>query len=161
MPSRSARAKSPTPWWVGPPRAALTRTRSPRRQLLIPIRIQPFRERAGTLAGGFRRLRGTSSLPFDGGGGFGGDVVDDPIDAPHLVHDPGRDAGQKRVGESGPVGGHEVFRSHRPQGANILVGPAVPHDPDAANGQENREGLSHAIVKLLRDRKSTRLNSSH
>src|SRR5438093_786250 len=78
------------------------RTFSPRRQLLIPIRIQAFGERAGTLAGESRRPRDTPSLPFDRRGGFGGDIVNHAVDAPDLIDNAGRDAGQESVRNSGP-----------------------------------------------------------
>src|SRR5205814_7891790 len=41
------------------------------------------------------------SLPLDRAGGFGGDVVDNPVDAAHLVDDAGRGAAEDLVRKRG------------------------------------------------------------
>ena len=48
------------------------------------------------------------SLPLDGAGGFRGDVVNNPVDAAHLVDDAGRDIGQERMVEGIGIGRHAV-----------------------------------------------------
>src|SRR5262245_39804247 len=55
-------------------------------------------------------VAGKPLLPLDGSGGLGGDVVDDPVDALHLVDDPARDRGQHLRGDARPIGGHGVHR---------------------------------------------------
>src|SRR5829696_6731996 len=59
----------------------------------------------------------------------------------HLIDDAIADSSQRVVGETGPVGGHCVFRSDSSHRANATVGPIVAHDADRANGQENGEVL--------------------
>lgn len=54
----------------------------------------------------FSRLCGFCQLfPFDGGGGFGGDVVDDAVDAGNFVYDADADGVEDVVGDADPVGG--------------------------------------------------------
>ncbi len=55
-------------------------------------------------------------FPFDGAGGFGGDVVDDAVDAGDLVDDPAGDGFEDVVRDFGPVGGHAVLARHRAEG---------------------------------------------
>src|SRR4051812_1823036 len=86
------------------------------------------------------------SFPFDGGGRFGGDVVGDAVDAPDLVDDTARYPGEKLVRERGPIGGHEVGGLHRPQGDDILVGPAVAHHADRLDRQKNGERLGGLVI---------------
>src|SRR5207302_8234598 len=73
------------------------------------------------------------SLPLDRAGGFGGDVVDDAVDAAHLVDDAGRGAAEDLVRERVVVGGHAVSRGHRPQRAGKIVGARIAHHPDRAH----------------------------
>ncbi len=86
-------------------------------------------------------------FPFDGAGGFGGDVVDDAVDAGDFVDDAAADAGEEVVGEAGPVGGHEVFGGDGAEGDDFLVGTAVAHDADAFDGEEDGEGLLGAFAE--------------
>ena len=65
---------------------------------------------------------------LDGGRGFTCDVVDDAVDALDLIDDAGRDSVQYVVGDSGPVGGHEVAGGDGTEGQGIVIGPAVAHD---------------------------------
>ena len=67
-------------------------------------------------------------FPLDGGRGFTCDVVDDAVDALDLIDDAGRDPVQYVVGDSGPVGGHEVAGGDGTEGQGIVIGPAVTHD---------------------------------
>src|SRR6185437_13781094 len=85
-------------------------------------------------------------LPFDGRGGFGADVVHHAVDAAHLVDDAVGDGGQQVIGEVGPVGRHAVLGMDGAQGAGKAVGAEVTHDPDAADPQQNGEGLPEAVV---------------
>ncbi len=69
-------------------------------------------------------------FPLDCGGGFGGDVVDDAVDAFDLVDDAVRGARQEVGGETGPVGGHAVARGDGAEGEDVFVGTLVAHDTD-------------------------------
>src|SRR5688572_19774067 len=93
---------------------------SPSRTALI---LLPAPEARSTLPSFRLRL-----LPFDGGGRFGGDVVDDAGDAVDFVDDPGADASEGVVGETGPVRGHGVFGGDGADGADAAVGAVVTHD---------------------------------
>jgi len=75
----------------------------------------------------------TSSLPFDGGGGFAGDVVHDAVDASDFVDDAVGDAGHNLVGEVDPVGGHEVGGLDGPEGDDVFVAAVIAHDADGAD----------------------------
>ena len=68
------------------------------------------------------------SFPLYCGRGFGRDIVDDAVDALDLIDDAGRDSVQYVVGDSGPVGGHEVAGGDGTEGQGIVIGPAVAHD---------------------------------
>jgi predicted ATPase/class 3 adenylate cyclase len=79
-------------------------------------------------------------FPFDGGGGFAGDVEDDAIDLGDLVGDPGGDPGQHVVGEPGPVGGHGVFAGDRAEHDGVAVAAAIALDADRADVGEQDHG---------------------
>ena len=53
-------------------------------------------------------------FPLDGGGGFGGDVVDYAVYAADFVDDLVAGVGQELVGEMYPVGRHTVGGNHCP-----------------------------------------------
>lgn len=90
---------------------------------------------------------GSGSLfPFDGGGGLGGDVVNDSVDAPDLVDDAVGDGGQGVVGESCPVRGHGVQGVDGPYGAGVFVCALVAHDAHGAAGEKDGEGLPDGLV---------------
>src|SRR5438132_11121354 len=86
-------------------------------------------------------------LPLDCAGGFGGDVVDDAVDAAHLVDEAGRGAPQELVREREVVGCHAVGRGYRAQRADEIVGAAVAHHADAPHRQEDGEGLPDRTVE--------------
>src|SRR5258708_30681942 len=90
---------------------------------------------------------GPESFPLDGARRLRGDVVDDAVDAAHLVDDPGRRAPQELVRERVIVGGHAVGRSDRPQRADVIVGAPVAHDADALHRQQYGEGLPDRVVE--------------
>src|SRR5437764_12352813 len=85
------------------------------------------------------------SLPLDRAGGFGGDVVDDAVDAAHLVDDAGGGAAQNLVREGEIVGGHAFGRGDGPEVAGELVGAGVAHDADRATRHQPLEGLLNSI----------------
>src|SRR5213082_1703209 len=89
------------------------------------------------------------SLPLDGRRGLAGDVVDHARDTWHLVHDAPRDVVEKLVRQPRPVRGHEVDRLHRPQRDHVVVAATVAHNAHRAHRQEDREGLTHAIVEIV------------
>jgi len=74
-------------------------------------------------------------------------VVDDPVDAPHLVDDAGRRSGQEGGIERIHIGGHAVFGGDRPKRTGRLVGAGVAHHPDGPHRQQHREGLPDRIVQ--------------
>ena len=73
-----------------------------------------------------------TSLPLDRRRRLRGDVVDDAVDAPHLVDDPARDAREQLVRQLRPVGGHPVHALHRAHRDDLLVGALVAHHADAS-----------------------------
>mgnify|MGYP006883042045 CR=1 FL=1 len=87
------------------------------------------------------------SFPLDGCGGFTGDIVDDAVDAAHFVDDADRHAVEDVIGDSRPVGGHEVGRCDAAQRQRVIVRPSVAHDADGAHGGEDREILVHLAVE--------------
>src|SRR5207344_3596567 len=80
------------------------------------------------------------SLPLDGAGGLRGDVVDDAVDAAHLVDDAPRRRPKKIVGEVVIVGGHAVGGGDGAQRAHIVVGARIAHDADGAHREQHSEG---------------------
>ena len=92
---------------------------------------------------GILRLR---LFPLDGGGGLGGDVVDDAVDALYLVYDAGRDLIQHIIGNPRPIRGHEVRGRDAPQGQGIVVGPPVAHDAHAAGIGQHGEVLIDVLL---------------
>ena len=89
-------------------------------------------------------------FPLDGCRGFGGDVVDDAVDAADLVDDLVGDVPQEVIGEGEPVGGHAVGRNDGPQRDRILVGPFVAHDAHALDRQQDDPGLPDGVVQVRR-----------
>ena len=118
-------------------------------------RIAPFR--AGSAPGGTGCCAGCTAgpgfpvlLPLDRGRGLRADVVDDPVHARDLVHDPRRDLAEDVVGELRPVGRHPVLGGHRPDRDDVRVGPPVAHDADAPDRGQDRERLPDASVEAGR-----------
>ena len=62
---------------------------------------------------------------------FGGDVVDDAVDAADFVDDAVRHARQHVVWYARPIGGHRVDRVDASDGARVFVGALVAHDAHA------------------------------
>ena len=85
-------------------------------------------------------------FPLDGGGGLGGDIVDDTIDALHLVDDAGGDLVQHIVGDAGPVGSHEVAGGDGAERQGVIVGAAVAHDAHGAGIGEDGKVLVDVLV---------------
>ena len=67
----------------------------------------------------------SSVIPTRWWRGAGGDIVDDTIDALHLVDDAGGDLVQHIVGDTGPVGSHEVAGGDGAERQGVIVGAAV------------------------------------
>ena len=87
------------------------------------------------------------SLPLDRRGRLRADVVDDAVDAGHLVDDAAADPGQHVVRQPRPVGGHPVVAGHRADGDHVGVGPAVAHHADRADRRQDREGLPQGPIQ--------------
>src|SRR6188472_2809106 len=76
-------------------------------------------------------------LPLDGAWWFAADVVDDAVDAAHLVDDAAGRLLEQCHRQGRPIGGHEVGGLHRAQRHHVLVRPVIAHHADAANRQED------------------------
>ena len=108
-------------------------------------------ERGGTRGPGSTTLRVVNRrwlFPLDRRRRFAGDVVDDPVDARHLVDDAGADAGKQVVGQACPVGGHEVFGCYGADGDGVVVGAPVAHDADALDRQQHGKDLAGGAVEV-------------
>src|SRR5690606_16772880 len=81
------------------------------------------------------------SLPLNGGGGFGRDVVDDAVNAADFVDDALAHRRQDVVGAAGPVGGHGVLAGHRADSADPGIGPVVAHHAGGVNRQQHGKEL--------------------
>src|SRR5689334_4831955 len=89
----------------------------------------------------------TRSLPLDRRRWLRRDVVDDPVDAGHLVDDPAGDLAEHVVRELGPVGRHPVLGRHGPDRDDVRIGPPVAHDADTPHRGEDREALPERSVQ--------------
>src|SRR5262249_48615786 len=87
------------------------------------------------------------SFPLDGPWRFAGDVVNDAVDAAHLVDDAGGNTAQDIHVEGIEIRGHAVDRGHGPQGADLIIGAAVPHAADRAHWQKHRKRLPDRVVE--------------
>ena len=85
-------------------------------------------------------------FPLDCCRGLAGDVVTNPVDALHLVDDTHADAVQHVVGDSGPVGGHEIAGGDGAESQGIVVGAAVAHDAHGAGVGEDSKILVQVLV---------------
>ena len=66
----------------------------------------------------------------------------------HLVDDAHADTVQHVVGDTGPVGGHEVRGGNGAQGQSIVIGAAVAHDAHGAHVGQHREVLVHGALQV-------------
>src|SRR3569833_62372 len=96
-----------------------------------------------------KRDESSKLLPLDSRRWFSRDVVHDAGDTGHLIDDAKRDVGEEFVGEFGPVGCHEVDRFDGAQGDDVIVTATVAHDSDGADGKENGESLTRAVVEIV------------
>src|SRR4029077_11028544 len=90
----------------------------------------------------------SSSLPLDGAGRLGGDVVHHAVDAPHLVHHAAGDAIEQVVRHAVPIGGHEVGGRNGADGGHVLGGSFTCHAAEAAHRQEGGEGLRYVAIEI-------------
>src|SRR5918996_4175105 len=89
---------------------------------------------------GIRSTRG-GSLPLDGTGRLGSNVVDDSVDAGDFVRDSAADLGQEFVGQAGPVRCHRVIAGNGTQSDDVAVGAVVALDADGLSVGQDGEGL--------------------
>src|SRR5256885_14675242 len=75
--------------------------------------------------------KGSLSFPFYGRWRFGGDVIDDAVDAADFVHDARRDAREQIVRQARPVGGHAVPAFDGANRHGVFVRALVAHDAHA------------------------------
>jgi hypothetical protein len=87
-------------------------------------------------------------FPFDGCGRFGADVVANAIDPTHFIDDACGDTSKKVVGESAPVGGHEIVGIDASHGSYIFIRTSVPHHPYALGFEKDDEGLGGLSVEV-------------
>lgn len=64
---------------------------------------------------------------------FTGDVIHNPVDVGYFIDDSDRDPVQDLIGDSGPVGSHEVSGGDRAEGQGVVIGAAVTHDTYGAH----------------------------
>ena len=87
-------------------------------------------------------------LPFDGRRRLGGAIEDDAVDLAAFVGDARGDRGEHIVGDTGPVGGHGVFRADRAQDDRRAVGALVALDADRVNvSQKHDRALPDVAVE--------------
>mmetsp|Transcript_35097 Transcript_35097/g.69154 ORF Transcript_35097/g.69154 Transcript_35097/m.69154 type:complete len:514 (+) Transcript_35097:40-1581(+) len=90
------------------------------------------------------------SLPLDGGGRLGANVVTEAVDPPHLVDNPAPQHVHHLVGQAEKVRRHVVRRLHAPHAGDALVRPPVAHDPHALHVREqDHERLSDRPVDAV------------
>ncbi len=87
-------------------------------------------------------------FPFDGRRRLGGAIEDDAVDLAAFVGDARGDRGEHIVGDTGPVGGHGVFRADRAQDDRRAVGALVALDADRVNvSQKHDRALPDVAVE--------------
>ena len=90
-------------------------------------------------------------FPLHRGGGFGGDVVDHPVDVADFIGDAARDLGQQVIGNPCPVGGHKIVGGDSTDGQQMVIGPVVAHDAHGADPGQDAEELGHVLfIAVLR-----------
>ena len=87
------------------------------------------------------------SFQLHRGGGLGGDVVEDAVDALDLVHDAAGDGVEQLPRQTRKVGGHEVLCLYRAQRDGVVIGALVAHDADRAQVCERGEILVDAALE--------------
>ena len=87
------------------------------------------------------------SFPLDRARRLRRHVVDDPVDAAHLVDDARGGAAEEVHVEGVEIRGHAVDRRDGAQRADVVVGPSVAHHADRPHRQQHREGLPDVVVE--------------
>lgn len=88
----------------------------------------------------------TSLLPFNGAWRLASAVVDDPVDAAHLVDNACAHPLENLPWHSMGLGSHVVGGRGGTQGEHALVGSGVAHNTHALAGQQDRERLPNLFV---------------
>ena len=86
-------------------------------------------------------------FPLHRGGGFGGNVIADTVNALDLVDNAHRHPVQHIIGNAGPVSGHEVVGGHGPEGQSVVIGAAVAHDAHRAGVGQDGKVLVDTVVQ--------------
>ena len=86
-------------------------------------------------------------FPFNRCGWLRGDIIHDTIDMLYLIYDTGRNLIQHLIGDSCPIGSHEVGCGYAAQGNGIIVGTEVAHNANGAHICDNREILVNVSVQ--------------
>ena len=84
-------------------------------------------------------------FPLNRRWGFTGDIVDDAVNMGDLIDDAGGGAVEDVVGDTSPIGGHEVGGGDAAEGEGVVVGAAVAHDTDGAHIRQHGEILADAV----------------
>ena len=102
----------------------------------------------------FHAFMAKRSLPFDGRGRLGGDVVNNAVDAAHFVRNARGDAPQHIPRQGCEHAGHKVARFHTAHRDSIVIRASVAHDADALHAGEHRKilvGAAAALADLFAD----------
>ncbi len=86
-------------------------------------------------------------FPFDRRRRFGADVVTDSIDAGDFIDDSRRHFGEHVVGQSRPIGRHEIVGIDAANDECIFVGSGIAHHSDTLDRQQNGKQLGCLSIK--------------
>ena len=89
----------------------------------------------------------TFLLPLHRGGGFGGDIISDAVDALDLVGDAAGHARKQPVRQGRVFAGHEVVGDHGAQGEHVIVSALVAHHAHGARVGEHGKILVGAFAQ--------------
>src|SRR5690606_5248879 len=124
------------------------------RFLPLPDRAKHKQKKARNYAGlaAFHAIRclavpDAESFPLDRSGRFGGDVVDDAVDAADFVDDARRDAAEEVVREGIVIRRHAVGRGDGAQRTDVIIGAVVAHHAHGTDGEQHGEGLPDLAVE--------------
>ena len=81
------------------------------------------------------------SLPLNGGGGLGGNVVDHTVDALDLVDDARGYFGEQILWQMDKIGGHAIHRVHTTKRRHIFIRALVTHHTHRFDGKQNNQRL--------------------
>ena len=86
-------------------------------------------------------------FPLNRCGWLRGDIIHDTIDMLYLIYDTGRNLIQYLIGDSCPIGSHEVGCGYATQGNGIIIGTEVTHNANGAHICDNCEILVNISIQ--------------